>query len=109
MFGMRLIMLGILVLLGSGFYWLAMSRTDAEIETSAYIETRIYGADSLDATRAARASARTEQRTAIYPALLGVLLIGIGWAAKGKNAELSKTPDNTTRAQGTKASTKEKA
>ena len=107
MFGMRLIMLGMLVLLGSGFYWLAISRTDAEIETSAYIETRIYGANSLDATRAARASARSQQRIAIYPALLGVLLIGIGWAAMAKNPEVSKTPESANKGQDTDGSAKD--
>lgn len=76
--GARLMALGLMFLLGAGIYWVAQTPTDAQIETERYI--RNLGSAYGPGTNEIRLEHRAIANGALWPAGIGVVLLGIGWA-----------------------------
>ncbi len=75
--GHRLMLLGAAILLGAGIYWVAMQPTEGELETARFVD-RLQGIDR--STNDHRLEAQAEATKALWPAMIGVVLLGVGWA-----------------------------
>ena len=82
--GERLMLLGACFLLGAGIYWVAQSPTESELQSARFYRKLSTGYEP--STNEVRQEAQAKARGALWPAGIGVILLGVGWAMSSGGA-----------------------
>ena len=76
--GERLMAVGVLFLLAAGGYWVAQTPSEAQLQSARFYERLSSGYEP--STNEVRQKAQAKANGALWPAGIGVILLGVGWA-----------------------------